>query len=79
MKYLIVLVVLAVAFFVWRSSRKTDSGAQRVPPRKREAVAQDMVACAHCGVHLPKPDAVRGRRAVYCGSEHLKLAGDQPQ
>jgi uncharacterized protein len=79
MKYLVVFLVVAVAFFVWRSGRKPAGDAQRVEPRRRDAVTQDMVACAHCGVHLPHAEAVRGRRAVYCGQEHLQRAGDVAQ
>jgi uncharacterized protein len=79
MKFLVVVLVLAIAFFAWRSGRKEQRSAERVQPRKPQAIAQDMVACAHCGVHLPLEDAVHGRRAVYCGTEHLQHAGDSPR
>jgi uncharacterized protein len=80
MKFLVVVLVLAIAFFAWRSGRKEQRSAQRAaPPRQPEAIAQDMVACAHCGVHLPVAEAVHGRRAVYCGTEHLQRAGDLPR
>ncbi|MEZ5704393.1 MAG: hypothetical protein R3E56_03050 [Burkholderiaceae bacterium] len=29
-----------------------------------------MVACQHCGTHLPESEAVLGRRGSYCCVEH---------
>ncbi len=29
-----------------------------------------MVACAHCGVHLPRDEALPGRGGVFCGEPH---------
>jgi uncharacterized protein len=29
-----------------------------------------MVACAHCGVHLPRDEALPGRGGVFCGDAH---------
>lgn len=38
---------------------------------------QAMVACAHCGVHLPRAEAVAdGAGRLYCGDEH-RLQGPQ--
>ena len=83
MKYLLVmLVVLAGA---WMMLRRRDKPAP--PPDKQapapgrpaepvhRAGAQRMVACSHCGVHLPQAEASSdpaGRR--YCSEAH-QLAG----
>ena len=29
-----------------------------------------MLACAHCGVHLPRDEALPGRGGVFCGDAH---------
>jgi uncharacterized protein len=29
-----------------------------------------MVACAHCGLHLPATDAVQGKQGIYCSNAH---------
>jgi uncharacterized protein len=29
-----------------------------------------MIACAHCGVHLPRDEALPGRGGVFCGDAH---------
>jgi uncharacterized protein len=79
MKFFVLFLVLTIAFFVWRSGRKEQGRVQRPEPPQRDTIAQDMVACAQCGIHLPKAEAVSGRRAVYCGMDHLQRAGDVPR
>lgn len=78
MKYLLLLLLVAVA--VWWLRR-----SQRVPgPKKPEApsrspppptAATPMLACAHCGVHLPQAEAVTDAEGrPFCGAAH-RLAG----
>jgi len=33
----------------------------------------DMVQCIHCGVHLPKPEAIYDEPNFYCCEEHHRL------
>ena len=72
MKYL--LLVLAIVALVW-----LIRGARRhgVPPAKspRDAGVQPMVACQHCGVHLPKSDALMDAGGRPFCSEAHRLAG----
>ena len=63
---LIVLVVLAV-WLVRRALRGPD---QRDQPTIKEG---DLVACAHCGVHLPRSEARQSEGALYCSEEHARL------
>lgn len=67
-----VLLVLAVALLLWmlfgrsrprRSARHDDSTPS-------ERAAEDMVACAHCGVHLPRSEALQSGRLAYCSVAH---------
>ena len=78
MKYLIVVAVLAVAFWLWRNNRqnakvqqKKSAPVQTKPPPV--GPPQPMLQCAACGVHLPATDAVVGRRGSYCTAAHLSL------
>lgn len=68
MKYLIVLAVLAVAYAIWRGQRSPPS--QRPPAPPRIAPPQPMVTCAHCGVHLPRDDALCKDGRSYCSRAH---------
>ncbi|MBA4112934.1 MAG: hypothetical protein C0492_06150 [Verminephrobacter sp.] len=68
MKYLVLLVVLVLGYAWWRGQRRAESP----PPRRPTPAAtpQDMVACAHCGVHLPRSEALTHGPRTYCCAEH---------
>jgi uncharacterized protein len=40
---------------------------------KRAAREGELVRCAHCGVHLPRPEAREAAGALYCSDEHARL------
>lgn len=67
MKYL--LLVLAIVALVWliRGARRRDAPSARP---ERTGDVQPMVACHHCGVHLPAHEALPGRGGVFCGEAH---------
>lgn len=75
MKYLVLAAVLFIAYLVWRNNRLEDRG-DRQAQRGQPGTPQEMVSCATCGLHLPRPDAVRGSDGrYYCGEEHRLRAG----
>ncbi len=43
-----------------------------VPPPGRSHDIR-MVRCAHCGVHVPEPEAIRSQGHDYCSAEHRSL------
>lgn len=71
MKYLVLLIVLAVVVGVWRSRRPPASGAEKAAPRA-PALPQDVVACDHCGVHVPRAEALMLGQHAYCCAEHRR-------
>lgn len=72
MKFLLLLVVVFVAAWAWRSGRLTDAAAKQKPAAPPPP--QDMVSCAQCGVHFPQADAIAGRDGLYCCAEHRQRA-----
>jgi len=67
----IALFLLAVVVLLWLLrggfSRRRDAGtAAPAPPGE----PQTIVACKHCGVHLPRDEALPGRGGVFCGEAH---------
>ncbi len=72
MKYLVLLVVLVIAYGVWRSQRQAAVRQARRPAAAPRQL-QTMVACAHCGVHLPQADAVLAEGLPYCSEAHRRL------
>ena len=78
MKYVVLLVVLVIAYMVWRSNRIGRGGA--APGTRGPAKGtgpQEMIACPVCGLHLPRADAIAGPDGLaYCSQEHRLRAGD---
>lgn len=74
MKYLVLLGVLAfvLLLFFGRGRKKAPPAVKK--PDKADALPAEMLACAHCGVHLPKSEAlfdVAGH--PYCSAEHRAI------
>jgi uncharacterized protein len=75
LKLLVLLIVLGVAAW-WLLGRRRRPGPPPAPQRGHTGPGPEtMLACAHCGVHLPRAEAysdATGRR--YCSEAH-RLAG----
>lgn len=78
MKYLLVLLVVVIAVGIWRNKRRVAASEQSSAASARPAAPrqlQTMVACAHCGLHLPQSDALLDQSGEYfCSAEHRQLA-----
>lgn len=72
MKFFLVLAVVLIGVWLWRSGRQ-DKVTRKKPPAP-PAGPQEMVSCQLCGVHFPKADAVAGRNGLYCSVEHRQRA-----
>lgn len=79
-----VVVLLAVLLLVWLvlGSVRRRAERQRPPdppaaPRRPAPVIEGMVACAHCGVHLPASQALVAQDQTYCSAAHSD-AGAHP-
>ncbi|MGB4115577.1 MAG: PP0621 family protein [Polaromonas sp.] len=80
MKYALVLALVLVVFWLWRSARHASRGDRHAgkPPQNPHASTKttEMVACQVCHVHLPRSEALTGGRGLYCSAEHRQQAGD---
>jgi uncharacterized protein len=63
---IVVVAVLVLAWLLFGRRGVVGRGSGRSAPREVEG----MVACAHCGVHLPASEAVRQGALHYCGTAH---------
>jgi uncharacterized protein len=78
MKYVVLLIVLVVAYSLWRNARiERKRERDAAPPAGGPAGGpQEMVRCAVCAVHLPRGDALAGPDGLhYCSQEHRRIAG----
>ena len=74
MKYLFWVLVIGLVWWVFRTRRKAAGKANAAP---ETASTQDMARCGHCGIHLPREEAVRGEKGLYCSTEHRLDAQDR--
>lgn len=70
MKFLVVLLVVAVAIaWILLRARRPQAPPVKPPPKTPELA--EMLACAHCSVHLPRAEAAFDAAGLpYCGPEH---------
>ncbi|MDP4622231.1 MAG: PP0621 family protein [Hydrogenophaga sp.] len=69
MKYILVLLVVWVGYHLWRKGRMADTAPSK-PAQRSPTKPLAMVACAHCGTHLPSTDALQVGGVFYCSAEH---------
>ena len=77
---LIFILFLIGLFYVRRALRGKTGGA--APGREDsaagaskggEGVIEQMVACEHCGLHVPESEGVRASGHFFCSDEHRRL------
>lgn len=70
MKYLLIIAIVLLILWLARSSRRPPPPPPAPGPPGGKTVQQPMLACAHCGLHLPSGEALPGRGGVFCGEAH---------
>ncbi|MGE8638875.1 MAG: PP0621 family protein [Achromobacter sp.] len=71
----LIIAVLFVARIAARMAAAKQAGAQNTARRRQPAPAapESMVRCAHCGIHLPRSEAVLQNGLTWCSTEHARL------
>lgn len=71
MKFLLIFVVVLVLAWRWRAWReKRQHNTALTKTNTPKSIG--MVACHHCGMHVPVHDALAGARGPYCSQAHRK-------
>ncbi len=65
-RLLFLLAVIAVVYWLLKRYSKTSSR------QDTDASGEDMVRCAHCGVHLPKSESILSGGNYYCCDAHRR-------
>jgi uncharacterized protein len=66
-KLLLLLIAVAVIYFLWRGFARTRGGPPAAP------AGEAMVPCAHCGVNVPRSEALEGAGRFFCSEEHRRI------
>jgi uncharacterized protein len=64
MSRLFLLIAIAVVVYLLIKSYRKNV------PKQDNPVAEDMVRCAHCGMHLPKSESILAGGNFFCCAEH---------
>ncbi len=72
---LIFILVLIAIWWVRRALQRMREGgaAKRAHKAGRASGPERMLACDHCGVHVPESEGVRQGDAFFCSEEHRRL------
>ncbi|HYR05403.1 MAG TPA: PP0621 family protein [Gallionella sp.] len=62
-RLLFLIAIVIVVYLLIRAFQKNT-------PRQDKPVVDDMVRCAHCGVHLPKGESIQADGQFFCCTEH---------
>jgi uncharacterized protein len=71
MGQLLRIIIILIGLWLVLTIIKRALTSLRKPPSDKPAVAK-MVACAHCGVHIPESEALRDGNRHYCSEEHRR-------
>lgn len=71
-KLLLLLIAIVLVYWIVASYKRNVQNQQK-PRQPQSGAAEDMVRCAHCGVHLPRSESVTSRGEFFCSDEHRRL------
>ena len=72
--------ILLIALVAWLLLRMIKNWANRpsVGQKGNKEQIETVVRCRHCGLHIPKHEAVKSDNQYYCSQEHLRLHREEP-
>jgi uncharacterized protein len=68
-----ILLLIAIGFVVFAVIRTYQRSLNKPSAPAREPIVEDMVKCAHCGVNLPRSEAIYSSGDFFCTPEHKQL------
>ena len=63
-KFLLVAIVVALVIWLLRGRRRPGRKPPAAPP------PEDMVSCAHCGIHFPRGEGLVSGGRQFCTEAH---------
>jgi uncharacterized protein len=68
-----ILLLIAIGFVVLAVIRTYQRSLNKPSAPGRDPIVEDMVKCAHCGVNLPRSEAIYSGGNFFCTPEHKQL------
>ncbi len=75
---ILIIAALLIARIVARHNQSNLESSRKPKQAKRRGAppvehAENMVRCGHCGIHMPRSEAVLSGGNTWCSAEHAKL------
>lgn len=70
-KFLLLILVIVAVWWLAKGFRRKNDAARDASA----AVPEQMVTCSHCGLYLPRSEAIGEGDKFFCCAEHRRLAG----
>lgn len=68
-----ILLLIGLAFVAMLIVRAYKRSLDTPASPERDAAPENMVKCAHCGVNMPRSEAIFSVGKFYCTPEHQQL------
>jgi len=78
MSRLLVIVVIFIAIYLLLKYYRKQMPKKNVLGEDGSPHRENMVRCAHCGVHLPKGESLMVDQKHYCSEVHRRAHTDEP-
>ncbi|HNP50182.1 MAG TPA: PP0621 family protein [Nitrosomonas nitrosa] len=66
-KWIVFIIVLLIIYWIFKNLQRPKG----TPTKPNEI--EDMVRCAHCGLHVPRSESIAANDNYFCSNEHRKL------
>ena len=70
--------LIIIGLIVWLAYRLIKRWQSSLSSSKSDTPSEieTMVQCQHCGLHIPKKEAIESHNEYYCSREHQRLSQD---
>lgn len=73
MRAILLFLLLLLAVYLVRRAISGAAGRAKDDQAGRPAQSERMIACVHCGLHVPQSESVGEGEARFCCPEHQRL------
>lgn len=67
-KWIILIIVVFIIYWGLKNLQRA-----RKQPTQPDNVIEDMVRCAHCGLHIPRSESIAADDKFFCSTDHQQL------
>lgn len=66
-KFILIILIVLIVYWLIKSRKPTSTDTESLTD-----ASEDMVRCAHCGVHLPESESITSDGNYFCSKDHYQ-------